>query len=53
MVNVGFLKRRTSRPEARSRSSIAITLDIYSHVIPTMQREAAAAMHELFGKVTA
>jgi hypothetical protein len=25
-------------------ASIAITLDTYSHVIPTMQRQAAAAM---------
>jgi integrase len=30
-------------------SSIAITLDTYSHVIPTMQRQAAAAMDALPG----
>jgi len=30
-------------------ASIAITLDLYSHVIPTMQREAAAVMDEVVG----
>jgi len=28
-------------------STIAITLDLYSHVTPTMQREAARAMNDL------
>jgi hypothetical protein len=27
---------------------ISTTLDLYSHVTPTMQREAAAAFDELF-----
>lgn len=35
--------------EMLGHSSIAITLDIYSHVIPTMQRQAAAAMDALLG----
>ena len=30
--------------EMLGHSTIAITLDTYSHVTPTMQREAAAAM---------
>jgi len=29
-------------------SQIAITLDLYSHVTPTMQREATAAMQQIF-----
>ncbi len=29
--------------EMLGHSSIAITLDLYSHIIPTMQRAAAAA----------
>jgi hypothetical protein len=28
-------------------STVAITLDTYSHVIPTMQREAAQVMGDL------
>jgi integrase len=35
--------------EMLGHSSIAITLDLYSHVTPTMQREAAAAMDALLG----
>jgi integrase len=31
-------------------STVAITLDLYSHVTPTMQREAAAAMDELLSQ---
>ena len=34
---------------ARStHASIGITLDLYSHVLPTLQEEAAAAFDELF-----
>jgi hypothetical protein len=34
-------------------ASIAITLDLYSHVLPDMQRDASAAMERLFsGKNT-
>jgi integrase len=35
--------------ERLGHSSIGITLDIYSHVLPTMQAEAARAFDELFG----
>jgi hypothetical protein len=30
-------------------SSIGITLDTYSHVLPSMQAEAAKAVDEIFG----
>lgn len=30
-------------------SQIAVTLDLYSHVTPTMQREAAIALDGLLG----
>ena len=33
--------------EMLGHSTIAITLDLYSHVTPTMQRQAADAMDEL------
>ena len=36
--------------EMLGHASIGITLDTYSHVTPTMQRSAAAAMDELLGK---
>ena len=35
--------------EMLGHSTIAITLDTYSHVISTMQREAAMVMDELLG----
>lgn len=35
--------------EMLGHATIAITLDTYSHVIPTMQREAARVMDELLG----
>jgi hypothetical protein len=31
-------------------ATIAITLDLYSHVTPTMQREAATAPDQVFAK---
>jgi integrase len=34
--------------EALGHSSISITLDLYSHVTPNMQREAAAKLDEVF-----
>ena len=34
--------------EMLGHSTIAITLDLYSHVTPNMQREAAAAMDQAF-----
>ena len=34
-------------------SSVAITLSIYSHVLPNMHRDAATAMDELFAPVAA
>jgi integrase len=33
--------------EMLGHTTIGITLDLYSHVLPDMQREAAAAMDEL------
>jgi integrase len=36
--------------EMLGHSTVAITLDLYSHVTPTMQREAAAAMDELLSR---
>jgi integrase len=34
--------------ERLGHSTIGITLDIYSHVLPTMQTEAVKAFDELF-----
>jgi site-specific recombinase XerD len=34
--------------EMLGHTRISTTLDLYSHVTPTMQREAAAAFDELF-----
>ena len=34
--------------EMLGHSSISITLDIYSHVLPTMQEKAAEAMEDIF-----
>ncbi len=34
--------------ELLGHSSISITLDTYSHVLPTMQEKAVAAMDEIF-----
>jgi integrase len=36
--------------EMLGHSTVAITLDLYSHVTPTMQREAAVAMDELLSQ---
>ena len=36
--------------EMLGHSTIAITLDLYSHVTPTMQREAARAMNDLLSR---
>jgi integrase len=35
--------------ELLGHSTVAITLDVYSHVIPSMQREAAQVMDDLLG----
>jgi hypothetical protein len=35
--------------ERLGHASIGITLDVYSHVLPTLQAEAARAIDELFG----
>ena len=35
--------------EMLGHSQITITLDLYSHVTPTMQREATKAMEEVLG----
>jgi integrase len=37
--------------ELLGHSSIAITLDLYSHAVPTMQREATAAMDALLAGI--
>jgi integrase len=34
--------------ERAGHSSVAITLDIYSHAVPNMQEDAARVMDELF-----
>jgi integrase len=36
--------------ERLGHASIGITLDTYSHVLPAMQQEAAAAIDEIFGE---
>ncbi len=36
--------------EMLGNATVAITLDLYSHVTPTMQREAAATMDQLLGQ---
>jgi integrase len=36
--------------EMLGHSTVAITLDLYSHVTPTMQREAAATMDALLAE---
>jgi integrase len=36
--------------ERLGHASIGITLDTYSHVLPTLQQEAAAAFDELFAR---
>jgi integrase len=36
--------------EMLGHSTVAITLDLYSHVTPTMQREAASAMDDLLSQ---
>lgn len=36
--------------ERLGHATISITLDTYSHVVPSMQREAAAKMDELVGE---
>lgn len=38
--------------EMLGHSTVAITLDTYSHVLPTMHREAARVMDDLLGKPT-
>ena len=35
--------------ERLGHASIGITLDTYSHVLPSLQQEAAAAFDDLFG----
>jgi integrase len=36
--------------EALGHSSVAFTMDVYSHVLPTMQGEAARAIQEALGR---
>jgi integrase len=36
--------------EMLGHSTVAITLDLYSHVTPTMQRAAASAMDDLLSQ---
>jgi len=37
-------------PEMLGHSSVAITLDLYSHVTPSMQAQAADALDSLLGR---
>lgn len=37
--------------ELLGHSSIAMTLDVYSHVLPSMQQEAAKRMDDVFKNV--
>jgi site-specific recombinase XerD len=50
MLPLAFLIRRGVNPrvvsEMLGHSSVAITLDIYSHVVPDTQQLAADAMNE-------
>jgi integrase len=39
--------------EALGHSSVAFTLDVYSHVIPSMQEQAAQAIEEALGRMAA
>jgi len=39
--------------EMLGHSSVTITLSIYSHVLPSMHRDAATAMDELFASTAA
>jgi integrase len=39
--------------EALGHSSVAFTMDVYSHVLPTMQEEAARAIQATLGNTTA
>jgi integrase len=38
--------------EMLGHASVSITLDLYSHVLPDMQRDAMEAMARLFGDIT-
>jgi hypothetical protein len=46
------LARRPPKDRERDagHSTIAITLDLYSHVTPTMQREATAEIDAVLGR---
>jgi integrase len=37
--------------ERLEHSQISVTLDTYSHVLPTLQREAASKLDQVLGKV--
>ena len=37
--------------EALGHSQISLTMDTYAHVVPTMRREVAAKMDEVFDPV--
>ena len=38
--------------ERAGHSSVAITLDVYSHAVPSLQEDAARTMDELFKNIT-
>jgi integrase len=52
-IHATLLLRQGVHPKVVSEmlghATIGIMLDLYLHVLPDMQREAAAAMDELFG----
>jgi integrase len=45
VASLGF--QFSAQRECLGHSTVAITLDVYSHVTPAMNREAARAMDEL------
>ena len=53
MVSATLLLSDSVNPKIVSgmlgHSSITITLDIYSHVLPNMQERAVSAMEDVFG----
>ena len=52
MRNVGFKNRIPAKvvQEMLGHSNVSMTLDIYSHVLPDMQTEAADSLDDLLGQ---
>lgn len=51
-LHASYLLRQNVHPkivqERLGHSSIALTLDVYSHIIPTLQKEAAEKINDIF-----